>query len=112
MSNQIIEVTYHALDQFRDRFPEDNGSSGHVRLLIANEVEDALYHNRYSTKQPRWARANGHRSRGRRNKHEIDRTLRFVWTEDKRRMYLIDRRGLIIRVITSINPEGIEEECI
>lgn len=110
MSKQIIEVTYHAVDQFRDRFPLESGSPGYLRLLIAREVEDGLYHNRYSTKQPRWARSDGHRSRGRRNKHELDRTLRFVWTEDKHRMYLIDRRGILIRVITSINPEGIEEE--
>jgi hypothetical protein len=105
----IIEVTWHALDQFRERFPSESGSSGYLRLLIAGEIEDALNHNRYSTRQPSWARANGHRSRGRRNKHEIDRTLRFVWTEDKHRMYMIDKRGVITRVITSINPDGVDD---
>lgn len=104
----VIEVTWHAVDQFRDRFPNESGASGYLRLLIAKEVEEALSHNRYSSKQPRWARANGHRSRGRRNKHEIDRTLRFVWTEDQHRMYLIDRHGFVIRVITSINPDGVD----
>ena len=107
--NQIVEVTWHALEQFQKRFSDEAGSSGYLRLLIASEVESALAHNRYSTKQPRWARSDGYRSRGRRNRHEIDRTLRFVWTEDKRRMYLIDKRGAMVRVITSINPDGIDD---
>lgn len=110
MSSAVVEVTYHAVEQFKKRFPSESGAQGYLRLLIAAEVEDALNHNRYSTKQPIWSRSDGYRSRGRRNRTELDRTLRYVWTENRRRIYLIDRRGIAIRVVTSINPEGIEDQ--
>ena len=96
-----VEVTWHAYEQFRERFPEEAGSGSYTRLLIAEEIEHALDEGRYATKQPKWS---GRRSRGRRNGNELDRTMRYCWVPDQRRLYLVDRRNGIIRAITTIRP--------
>jgi len=100
---RLIEVRYHAIEQFRARFPSKIPRE-QLRQLIAHEVAEALDSHRYSTKEPKWSR--GRRVRGKRNNNEIDRTLRFCWTEDQVRVYLIDKRGNSVRVITSIRPSG------
>ena len=100
---RLIEVRHHAIEQFRARFPVRLRRE-ELRQLIAHEVQSALDEGRYSSKEPRWSR--GKRARGKRNNHEIDRTLRFCWTPDESRMYLIDKRGVKVRVITSIRPSG------
>lgn len=102
---KIIEVTYHALGQFRLRFPSQGGTDGFIRLLISSEVTSAFESGRYSSKQPRWVISH-HRARGLRNGGEIDRTLRFVWTPDRRRMYLVDRRTYCYRVVTTLSPDS------
>jgi hypothetical protein len=101
-----VEVTHHAVDQFRERFPEEMASGSYLRLLVAQEVNEALDSGRYSTRQPSWAVSSRNRVRGRRNGNERDRTMRFVWTADLKRMYLVDKHGGLVRVITSIRPEG------
>jgi hypothetical protein len=101
-----IEVTHHALEQFRERFPEEMASGSYLRLLIAQEVSDAFDNHHYSTRQPAWAVVDRNRVFGRRNGSERDRTLRFVWTPDRKRMYLVDKHGALVRVITSIRPES------
>lgn len=103
---RLIEVTWHAVEQFRARFPLEAGSASSIRLLIAGEVEASLEGHRYSAKQPPWARLEGRRTRGRRNGKEIDRTMRYVWTENKQRLYLVDKHGRAVRVVTSILPQG------
>jgi len=100
---RLIEVKHHAIEQFRERFPIRLRRE-ELRQLIAHEVQSALDEGRYSSKEPRWSR--GKRARGKRNFHEIDRTLRFCWTQDEKRLYLIDKRGSTVRVITSIRPSG------
>lgn len=103
---RIVEVTWHAVEQFRDRFPFESGSASSIRLLIAQEVQQGLDAGRYASKQPSWARTDGTRSHGRRNGAERDRSMRYVWTDDRHRMYLVDKHGYAIRVVTSIRPDG------
>lgn len=103
---RIVEVTWHAVEAFRERFPIEAGTPSYIRLLIAKEVEDAVNHHRYATKLPSWARANGRNHRGKRRAGGLDRTLRYMWTEDQRRVYLVDRHGDALRVVTSIRPEA------
>ena len=103
---RVVQVTWHALEQFRSRFPQEAGSSSQMRLLIAKEVDEALDHNRYSTRQPKWCREDGARKIGKRNGDERDRSLRFVWTENHKRVYLVDKAGIETRVVTSIRPDG------
>lgn len=100
---RLIEVRFHAIEQFRARFPVEM-TREQLRQLISHEVNEALDSARYSTKEPRWSR--GKRVRGKRNNNELDRTLRFCWIENQTRVYLIDKRGTSIRVITSIRPSG------
>jgi hypothetical protein len=100
---RIVEVSWHAIQQFQSRWPNEAVAEPLLHL-IATEVEDALDEGRYSTKEPRWSRDD--RNRGLRNGKELDRTLRFAWTEDQRRLYLVDKRGQTVRVVTSIRPGG------
>lgn len=89
------------MEQYRSRFPTKL-SREKLLELIGHEVGAALDEGRYSSKEPRWSR--GRRARGKRNHHEIDRTLRFCWIEDESRLYLVDKRGTTVRVITVIKP--------
>ncbi len=101
---RLIEVRQHAIDQFRERFPNENNYREELRQLIAHEVENALTEGRYASKEPRWSREK--RTEGKRNNNERDRTLRFCWTEDEERIYLVDKIGTTARVITTIKPSG------
>jgi hypothetical protein len=100
---RLIEVRYHAISQFRERFPSKLEREA-LRQLIAHEVESALEEGRYASREPKWSRDK--RTRGKRNDNELDRTLRFCWTEDEDRLYLVDKIGTTVRVITSIKPSG------
>lgn len=103
--HRLIEVTWHAIEQFRERFPEESGSSSSIRLMVAQEVEAALDSGCYSTRLPGWSREDGRRALGRRNGHERNRSIRFVWTENRQRVYLVDKHGSAVRVVTSIRPD-------
>ena len=103
---RLIEVTWHALEQFKIRFPEEAGSRGYIRLLIAREIEEAFEYGRYATKQPRWARSQRRHIRGIRNGYEVDRSMRFAWTENQKRMYLVDKDGVAFRAVTCFRPDG------
>jgi hypothetical protein len=100
---RIVEVSWHAIQQFQSRWPNESVAEPLLHL-IATEVEDALDNHRYSTREPRWS--SSEKNLGLRNGSERDRTLRFAWTEDQERLYLIDKRGQSIRVVTSIRPGG------
>lgn len=102
---KAVEVTWHALNQYKERFPEEGGTNSYLRMKIAEEVQDALTNDRYATRQPQWAsRTLGRRPRGRRNGNEIDRSMRFCWTTDARRLYLVDKHSGLVRVVTTIRP--------
>lgn len=106
---RLIYVTLHAIEQFQERWPELPFQNDRLMVFIANEVESAFTDCRYSTKEPKWAqKKEGSRSVGRRNWNgERDRTLRYCWTENEDRVYLVDRQGKILRVITSIFPDSL-----
>lgn len=100
-----MRVGRHALEQFLARWPESLAPEV-AGQVIAKEVAEALVDGRYSTKEPRWAqRDSRRRSVGVRNGgKERDRTLRYAWTEDKMRLYLVDKAGDVTYVVTAIAP--------
>lgn len=99
-----VHVSRHALEQYLARWPNQFGTPFEV---IAREVLDALENHRYSTKEPKWAQKNPRRrSVGFRNgSRERDRSLRYVWTEDRKRVYLVDKSGGVSYVVTAISPQ-------
>lgn len=104
---RLFHITEHALAQARDRWPttlpKDREQRRHV---LAEEVVAALDEGRYSTRRPAFALRDGSNTRtvGWRNRGERDRTLRYAWPADQNRLYLIDRRGDTIHVVTCIRP--------
>lgn len=102
MGLRLIHVTGHALDQALERFAQIDREQ--MRQRIAHEVDAALRDGRYSSRCPSFASfANGRRPVGRRNGgRERDRTLRYAWDEQQQHIYLVDRRGNTINVVTSI----------
>lgn len=100
MSAPVV-VTTHAQERMRLRFPEfnavtDGALQDHVRL----EVEAALALGRCACRQPRWllVREGSRRRRARRWKAGV---LRFVWTHDEQRAFLVRRltdRTVVITV--------------
>ncbi len=97
---RLVHVTNHALTRHIERFdgPEDREQR---RFLIGLEVSAALSEGRYSTKEPRFS-ADGRKvgMRGR----ERDRSLRWAWTADQQRLYLLDKKDRADVVVTSILP--------
>jgi hypothetical protein len=103
---RVIAVTDHAIEQHLERWPGDPWDKENRRFLIASEVSSALNDFRVSTREPAWS-GGGKRKVGRtRNPKERDRSIRFAWTEDQGRVYLLDRQdgGRTIVVVTSILP--------
>ena len=100
---RLIHVTDHALTQHLDRWPGEPSEREQRRSLICDEVNSALVEGRYATKEPAWS-GHGKRTVGRRNGGERDRTLRFLWTRDQSRVYLVDRGDRVVKVVTSILP--------
>ena len=107
MSRLFIEVTSHAVDQLRDRFPEHaEHERWQNRHLIAAEVLYAIQEQRTATKIPRWAHLDGrYRGKAKRNPDgAISKTMRFLWTLEEDRVYLVDRKQAHATVITTIRP--------
>lgn len=87
-----IEVTRHALDRAEQHFPELALS----RERIIAEVLGGITDGRMATKLPTWSVQPGRRrARG-------QPWIRFVWSEDRTRVYPIDRRQRHVTVITVI----------
>ncbi len=104
MASRLIHVTEHAITQHLERWPDlPEWDRERRRNLICLEVSSALSDGRYSTKEPSWS-GNGRRVVGKRNGNERDRSLRFCWTRDEGRIYLVDRGDRVVRVVTSILP--------
>jgi hypothetical protein len=101
---RFVAVSDHAIDQFRERFPTDLDREA-LRFRIASEVSAAMQDGRYSTREPRWS-GNGERRAGRMNGYskERDRTIRFCWDAAEQHVYIVDRAGDRLVVVTSIRP--------
>lgn len=101
----FIEITHHAVDQIRARFPVETGrlADSDVRRLIVTEVADAMREHRMATKLPRFAvGAHDRRARAWRGNRERARSMRFLWTDDEGRVYLVNRlrqRAVVVTVI-------------
>jgi len=78
-----VDVTAHAIRRLRERFPEIPPVD--ARRTIEADVCRAILAGRKAKSMPRWAVADGasRRSKGRRQ------TVRFVWTGDEARAYVI-----------------------
>ncbi len=98
---RLVHVTGHALIRHSERWPgpEDREQR---RFLIAVEVANALSDGRYSSREPSFC-GNGQRKTGKRGS-ERDRTIRWCWSVDERRVYLVDKRSRVDVVVTAIRP--------
>jgi hypothetical protein len=89
-----VEVTAHARERAVERFPEQPPS----RDVIVAEVLSAIADGRMATKLPRWCvRDERRRARG-------QPWIRFLWNEERTRVYPVDRRQRHVTVITVIRP--------
>ena len=97
-----IHVTVHAVTQHEERYPGTINKAAR-KLLIAADVTDALKNGRSSPKEPSFTPRGQTLSRKeRQQKRPNDKSLRYVWSEDRNRVYLVDRRGDEIIVVTSL----------
>ena len=103
MSGRFIAVSNHAVQQSLERWPGEPWDTERRRFQIAVHVTDALRDGRYSSREPRWS-GNGERRVGRMNGGERDRSMRWCWVEDQSRVYLVDKLGDRVVVVTSIRP--------
>ncbi len=96
-----ILVSLHALTRAEERWPELAPNRDWLRHQISTEINDALTAGRYATRIPVWALKPGRTPRLR---HK-NRTLRFAWTAEEDRLYLIVKRNGHISVVTAIKPQ-------
>ena len=105
-----VQVTNHAITRLRGRFAADFSGvdTPALRRHAAGEVVDAIASHRMATRLPKFALRAGTsaRSRGRRGRGELDRSLRYVWTADERRVYLIDRTRRATTILTVLAATG------
>lgn len=100
-----LEVTAHALTRLRARWPHHAGRpAARLVALVEREVDAAIACGRMATRMPAFAAKEGRRSRGRRGDAELDRAIRFVWTQDEGRVYVIRRSRTTVYVITTVRP--------
>lgn len=98
-----ITVSNHAYDQARSRFfAEFSGSHANVCRAIVGEIHSAIVQGRMAVNLPRWAVRPGRvtRTNAVRRRGEVSKQVRFVWTPDERRVYVIHRMRSRVVAIT------------
>ena len=100
-----MAVSNHALDRHLERFPGEPQGHEARRFQIASTVSAALSEGRYATREPRWLR-DGARRTGLMNGRERDRSLRWCWDAAQRQVFLVDRQGNAVVVVTSIRADS------
>lgn len=65
---------------------------------------------RQSKKEPGWSLHGGRKTRRQRKQRlehweRLEPTMRYVWTEERERLYLVDQRLGRIIVVTAIRPD-------
>lgn len=104
-----IHVTHHAVDRARERFPTVTGIP-HPALVrqIRREVGAAIRCGRLACKAPRFCIVNdGPRIRAGGRGHRGH--LRYAWTPDEQRAYVIRRQDNAWIVITSVGARPQEQ---
>lgn len=90
---QPIRATTHAVDRARLRFPDDFRHAAHAAICITlcREVAAGIAAGQTSRNLPRWAK----RSRFERREDVARRkpSARYVWTEDRRRLFIVLRQS-------------------
>ena len=94
-------MSQHAVDQHTARWPDPKLAREWRTQQIVSEVSAAIAEGRMSVKEPKFT-AHGKQERGR----PADKSLRYVWTPDRRRVYLVDRRDGRVFVVTAIQGDG------
>lgn len=104
----LVEVTKHALEQHAERWPNHGIGWEARRRSITADVIEAMVAGRSSLKEPTFT-AHGQAMTRAERKQKLwrrqprDRHVRFTWTDDRQRVYLIERRNGIVVVITAIS---------
>lgn len=103
----LVEVSKHAVDQHEERWPDPPRPRTEHRREVTVDIVEAMVAGRSSAKEPAFTNHGSlmtrvERKQKLRRRQGRDRHVRFVWTEDRERVYLIERRDGAIFVITSI----------
>jgi hypothetical protein len=107
---QLVRVTRHALEQHAARWP--NGLTVYERTAqMESDALAGLLAGRASKKEPGWSphgREKTRRQRKRRREHweRQEPTMRYVWTEERERLYLVDQRLGRIIVVSALPGAG------
>lgn len=104
----LVEVSRHALEQHSERWPNGNVGWEARRRSIMADVLEAMVSARTSMKEPAFTNHGSKMTRAERKeklrrRRPRDRHVRFAWTEDRSRVYLIESRDGLIVVITAIS---------
>lgn len=115
----VVRTTQHAYEMALERFPEDfPPTRSHEANCgrISTEVGDAVDAGRMSKRVPRWA-LKPESTKRHPGKDDRRGELRYIWTEDETRLYVIRRfprrdhgRATVI-VVTVIRPAHDELEA-
>lgn len=96
---RVVRITRHALDRHRQYRPDAAANIYDRQQRIADDVRFALLAGRVKAREPRFTRdveLYGRKKRG------SDRSIRFVWTEDERLVYVIDKLARETVVVTCL----------
>jgi hypothetical protein len=105
MRGRVI-VTRHAFERVLEYWPDEfpGGAHADVCRAVVREISAAIDEGRMATRMPRFALRPGTRrrpdARVKTRRGDIDPKarrpnpgMRYVWPEDERRVYLVDRSG-------------------
>lgn len=106
----LVRVSRHALEQHTARWPSEQTIYERT-TQITSETLAALLAGRSSKKEPAWTShgaALTRRERKAKREHwrGISPNARYVWTEARERVYLVDQRGGLMKVVTVIRGVG------
>jgi hypothetical protein len=84
-----IIVSQHVAERVKERWPVFKDVD-HVVLvkMIVEEVKSAREEGRVAARKPRWVTGESYRT-----KHPSSRRMRYVWTIDQNRMYVVHVRS-------------------
>lgn len=110
---RLVRITWHAVERFSLRFPEFVGADeAATRRFIAGDVADAIASCRMAARVPRFAVQRGMRRIARRKRNrERWRSVRYVWSADETRLYVIDRTNSVTTVLTAMKPGADDTEA-
>lgn len=89
-----VVITKHAQERLRQHYGEQT-------IPVSAEIRDALEAERYASTRPTWSYLNGER----RKRQHKGTPVRFLWPEDRSRIYVVSRRlGGRLLVLLTVYP--------